>query len=91
MNVIAKVRITSIKTTEGNYQGKPVIARSVDFQFVGPSYDKDPKIQEENSKFWDATPSGTLSMYINNPNAAKEFEVGKHCYVTFSEAPSPLT
>ena len=89
MNTVAKVKVQSIKTSEGYYKGKQVIARYIEFSFVGNHYDKDPKLQEENNAFWDATPSGTLNMYINNPEAAKEFEVGKYCYVTFTDAPWP--
>lgn len=32
---------------------------------------------EENKKFWDATPSGNLDMYVTNPQAKTLFEVGK--------------
>ena len=41
----------------------------------------------ENKAFWDATPSGSLQMSINNPNAFDFFREGKEYYLDFSEAP----
>jgi hypothetical protein len=41
----------------------------------------------ENKAFWQATPSGKIEMYINNPEGAKLFELGEEYYVDFSPAP----
>lgn len=42
---------------------------------------------EENRIFGDATPTGSISMMIQNPDAARKFEIGKFLYVDFTEAP----
>lgn len=49
-----------------------------------PVYSEDPN--HENKKFWDATPSGDITMYITNPAAVDQFEAGKEYYVDFTPA-----
>ena len=39
----------------------------------------------ENYAFWDATPSGALSMQINNPRAFEFFEQGAEYYIDFTK------
>lgn len=46
--------------------------------------DDDPK--SENGRFWTATPMGTVSLSINNPEGAEVFEAGKDYYVDFTPA-----
>jgi len=41
---------------------------------------------EENKAFWEATPSGEITMMVKNPNAVFEFELGKAYYVDFTPA-----
>lgn len=41
---------------------------------------------QENEQFFKWTPSGTLEMGIVNPDAAKQFEVGKEYYLNFELA-----
>lgn len=41
---------------------------------------------EENKKFWEATPSGNLDMFISNPEAQDLFEAGKLYYLDFTVA-----
>ena len=41
---------------------------------------------EENKAFWNATPSGQLSMFITNPDATRHFEAGKSYYIDFTPA-----
>lgn len=41
----------------------------------------------ENERFNKATPSGTLTMAINNPDASVQFKPGMSYYVDFSAAP----
>ena len=50
-----------------------------------PVYSEDPN--HENKKFWDATPSGTIQMIINNPAAFERFTMDKQFYVDFTPAP----
>jgi hypothetical protein len=46
---------------------------------------------EENRQFWEATPSGEISMSITNPAGfepfVKAFHANKPFYVDFTEAP----
>ena len=41
---------------------------------------------EENKEFWKYTPSGSIEMYIDNPEAFKQFEDLGEFYVTFEKA-----
>lgn len=41
---------------------------------------------EENKSFWNATPAGSISLSITNPEAVNQFEVGKEYYVDFTPA-----
>lgn len=40
----------------------------------------------ENQRFTKATPSGTLEMIVDNPDALKQFELGKSYYLDFTLA-----
>lgn len=54
---------------------------------VGPSYDAAGKlIPNENSQFWDSSPSGELTLYIKNGEAAQQFVEGKDYYLDFTPA-----
>jgi len=41
---------------------------------------------EENKKFFEATPGGSINLSIVNEAASSQFEVGKEYYVDFTEA-----
>lgn len=41
---------------------------------------------DENRSFWEATPSGEITMTITNTEAALQFEVGADYYVDFTKA-----
>jgi len=41
---------------------------------------------EENAKFHKYTPSGEISMTVDNPSASEQFEIGKSYYVDFTPA-----
>ena len=43
---------------------------------------------EENRRFSKATPSGSITMTIDNPPASDYFTLGKTVYVDFSDAPA---
>lgn len=43
---------------------------------------------EENKGFWEATPSGSLQMRIDNQKALAQFEPGKEFYLDFTPAPA---
>ena len=51
---------------------------------LSPVYSIDPG--SENKAFWDATPSGSIEMQINNPDGFATFELGKEYYVDFTSA-----
>ncbi len=40
----------------------------------------------ENQAFTKATPSGTLKMKVDNPDALAQFEAGRHYFLDFSPA-----
>lgn len=42
----------------------------------------------ENTKWFTATPSGSIEMQVMNAEAMKQFEVGKAYYVDFAPASS---
>jgi hypothetical protein len=44
---------------------------------------------KENETWAKYTPSGTIEMYIENPDAIQEFALGKSFYLEFTEAPTP--
>lgn len=41
---------------------------------------------EENTRFWQATPGGELTLNCLNLEAAGKFELGKEYYIDFTEA-----
>jgi hypothetical protein len=41
----------------------------------------------ENTKFWEASPSGEIKLGTINPQAWSMFEIGKEYYVDFTPAP----
>ena len=51
---------------------------------MAPVYSDDPT--SENRRFWDATPAGSLTMYISNKPAADLFVEGKEYFLEFTEA-----
>lgn len=47
-------------------------------------YEPDAAKDTENARFTTATPWGEIKMSINNPEALKQFEIGKEYYVDFN-------
>lgn len=41
---------------------------------------------DENKRFWDASPSGEIRLGTINPDAWKQFELGKEYYIDFTPA-----
>lgn len=85
MAVRAKFRCNVISAphnnTRWNDDGTSEQVESVDIQLypvVGGS--------EENKKFYTNTPGGSILLNVVNPEAAKQFEIGKEYYVDFTEA-----
>lgn len=69
--------------------GKPDLGKSVSVEMrtlkFSPVYGKgDP--EHENTKFWKASPSGSITLGTVNPEAWVQFEMGKEYYVDFTAA-----
>ena len=81
MNVRAKFRVTSITETENwNKERGPVKTIK-----LSPVYgNSDPN--HENTKFFEATPSGAIELGCVNPDASGQFELGKEYYIDFTKA-----
>jgi hypothetical protein len=78
--VRAKFFVSTLQPSQGGSKGGQVK--------LSPVYSADP--EHENKAFWDATPSGEVTMYINNPVAFKFFMdhgLGSEFYVDFTPAP----
>lgn len=73
MSVVSKFRVEEITKFSGKTTGKVLLV---------PVTGND----EENSKFWKNTPYGKIEMYMDNPEALKEFEDAEEFYVTFNRA-----
>jgi len=71
MSVIARFKVdtfTTFATGGGSVELSPV-------------YSEDP--DHPNSKFWNATPSGSLKMHIDNESALNQFRAGDEYDVLF--------
>lgn len=79
MTTRAKFKVESRK--EYSYETGKVSGVEVELK---PVYSDDP--ESENKTFWQATPNGSIQMYIENVEAAKMFQAGKEIYVDFSPA-----
>jgi hypothetical protein len=76
----------SVTDDKGAVKWVPTPLRSVT---LNPVYaNSDPA--HENSKFWAATPSGTIELGTINEEAAAIFELGKEYYVDFTPAQTGL-
>jgi hypothetical protein len=85
MSVKAKFKCTGITAqtnNEGQTEGKSITLNAV------VAYNADGGRNDENETWSKYTPSGTLNMYISNPGAFEQFEVGKEYYLTFEQAPA---
>lgn len=83
MSVRAKFYVSKIEHGGSNTTSvglKPVMAK---WNAETRSYE-----ESENKEFWDATPSGDISMTIQNHSAAEFFKanLGKEVYVDFTLA-----
>lgn len=94
MTVRAKFSVNKIESTqnmkyETGADGKPDYKKPNYIEMrtihLSPVYaNNDPK--HENSKFWDASPSGGLTLGTINPSAWEYFELGKEYYLDFTKA-----
>jgi len=89
MTTRAKFRLIGWKNTigsrpVGNGKWEDAIMCSLEFTAVASN-------SPENQKFWNATPSGKIEISIVNPEAVKEFDLGKEYYVDFIPVNTPAT
>lgn len=94
--VRAKFMVSS--KTEALYSTNPPVKMvTVKMSPVGPTSRKNPttgsweQVQNENSLFWNASPSGSLELGCINLVAADRFELGKEYYLDFTPAPTDPT
>lgn len=69
------------KNSDGRDIWEPAEIRSV---VMSPVYGNGSN--EENNKFWNATPTGRLELGCCNLEAAQHFELGKEYYIDFTPA-----
>lgn len=91
MSVRAKFKVDSIETInqpkstkqdDGSYKTEPGTVTTLK---LSPVYaNGDPN--HENSKFWAASPGGSLALNCVNSAAIAEFAVGKEYYLDFTAA-----
>ncbi len=78
MTVRAKFRVDAIeRRADGAIENQTVKLTAV--YKTGDS-------ESENSKFWRWTPQGQISLTCVNPDAVKEFVLGKEMYIDFTPA-----
>jgi hypothetical protein len=92
MSVRAKFKVDAIKRAmstvpkpgaDGKTEWVPGEVHSIE---MSPVYGKgDPA--HENTKFWQASPSGSLVLGTVNQSAAEQFELGAEYYIDFTKAP----
>ncbi len=99
MTVRAKFKVASLKQTEGSKavltpEGKPALdakgyyvttpCEMVTIEMYPVYGNGDPN--HENTKFWQASPSGKLELNCVNAEASAQFKVGREFYVDFTDA-----
>lgn len=82
----AKFTLVSIKRQIGQKQAGdkwvPCEQRSLEFTPVYGKGDPD----HENTKFWQASPSGSITLNVVNLAAVENMEIGAEYYVDFTKA-----
>jgi hypothetical protein len=85
INSSRSVEVTDPETGKKSWKSEPVEMRSVT---MSPVYaNGDPS--HENSKFWNATPSGQLQFNSVNLEAVDALELGAEYYIDIAPAPKP--
>jgi hypothetical protein len=90
MKVRAKFKVDAINRSMGCkaeiVDGKTkYVPAEIQTVVMSPVYGNgDPN--HENTKFWQASPSGKLELGCINHEAAKQFELGKEYYIDFTPA-----
>lgn len=92
MTVRAKFKVAKIEMTAGTKRGpdgedgKPVYMPATFYTIVmNPVYGNG-NPEHENTKFWEASPSGELKLGTINEAAAAQFEISAEYYIDFIKA-----
>jgi len=87
MAVLARFRVNEVKPgqTDGS-QGEVKLGA-----VYSPEDVEDGPVLAEIRSFYAATPSGQLGMWINNPDAFVQFQVGDEYYVRLEKIPTEQT
>ena len=90
MSVRAKFKVSTITRMQGsrrNDDGKyvPCEMQSIKLNAVYGGDDA----SHENRKFWDATPSGELTLNVIHADAGNYFELSEEYYLEFTKALKP--
>jgi hypothetical protein len=104
MTVRAKFKVLEIRVSEGSVavlgaDGRPEKdekgytkhrpAKMATIKLCPVYANGDPN--HENTKFWQASPSGSIELGCVNPEASKQFNLGQEFYIDFTPAgPAPL-
>lgn len=91
MTVRAKFRVQRIERTETTRksgqkddQGRDIyVPAELQTIILAPVYGNG-NPNHENTKFWEASPSGEIKLGTINLEAAEQFHLGKECYVDFT-------
>lgn len=78
----AKFVVEDVVDTFADEQKKTRIAQNVSMR---PVYGTDPG--DENTTFWNATPAGSIQLFITNNAVFGQFQAGREYYVEFRPAP----
>ncbi len=70
------------KRPDGGYDREPMEMRTLIFSPVYGNGDPD----HENTKFWEASPSGEIKLGTVNQAAWEQFELGAEYYIDFTRA-----
>lgn len=73
--VRAKFQVQGIKQVSWNQEGREVTLSAVSADGI-----------PENERYHKYTPSGELKIFIDNPAALAQFEMGKFYYIDFTPA-----
>lgn len=79
MNIRAKFQVQSVTQSAVDSAGRKIVLQ--------PRYDS---TVPEDQRFAQATPTGELTMYVNNPAAIEELALGKFFYLDFIPVEPPV-
>lgn len=79
-----RAKFQVVRHAQTAYGNPPRVNPGVEIT-LAPQYDSS---IEEDRRFAKATPSGTMTMAVDNPTAIEQLALGKFFYVDFTEVPA---